>query len=184
MTDPTICIVLLSPPLTSGTRTTNAVRRAAALLGLSSPRIANLLGVPTRNLEHVVELGESPDLWEGSRSRLTEALETADSLLFGWGVLRGLRSARTAAEEQINWLLDHAGSLGHPSAWSVGLDLDVRHPSRWHQYTADKHARTGGGTPDDRLRSVLVQRPLLSYRPSCSPTSRTTRGGVRQPGAA
>lgn len=168
LTSPTICIVLLSPPLTSGARTTNAVQRAARLLGFSALRIANLLNAPTQNLEHVVELGGNPDLWEVSRPMLAEALETTDSLLFGWGVLRGLRSARAAAEEQIDWLLDHANSLGHHAAWSVGLD--VRHPSRWHQYTADKHARTPGGTPEERLRSVLVERPLLSYRPARATT--------------
>jgi hypothetical protein len=158
-----ICIVLLSPPLTSGTRTTNAVRRAAQILGYSELRIVNLLAAPTQNLEHVVELGVNSRLWVDSRPQLAKGLETANCLLFGWGLLRALRSARTAAENQVVWLLDHAAGLGHRAAWSVGED--VRHPSRWHQYTADKHARTGGGTPDERLRAVLAERPLPSYRP-------------------
>jgi hypothetical protein len=147
------------------------VQRAARILSYDELRVANLLAAQTRDLKHAVKVGAIARNWDESRPLLDQAMAAADCLLFAWGLLQGLSTSRAAAEQQITWLLDRAGALEHQTAWSVGAD--VRHPSRWHQYTADKHARTPGGTPDDRLRAALVNRPLLEYQPRRLPSTST-----------
>ncbi len=147
----------------------NAVQRAAGLLGYQNLRIVNLLNVPTRNSGHVVELGATEEPWLEARHHLSVSLLAAADLLFAWGLLHHLGLARSVAKQQVDWLLDLAVTVGHQSAWAVGHD--VRHPSRWHQYTSDRYGRTGGGSADERLRAVLLCRPLSSYR---------SRPGVRR----
>jgi hypothetical protein len=59
-------------------------------------------------------------------------------------------------------VIDELLALGHVDAWTVGGES--RHPSRWHQYVSDKHARAGSGEFAERLKSVLVLTDLLSLR--------------------
>lgn len=160
--DAQLCVVLLSPPVTSGARTLNAVRRAADVIGHQNLVVVNLFAVRTRSSGNIAELGADEEPWLEARPQLTSSILTTTDLLFAWGLLHHLGAARPAAQQQVGWLLDLAASIGHLSAWSVGHD--VRHPSRWHQYTADRHDRTPGGTADERLRAVLLRRDLASYR--------------------
>lgn len=155
-----LCAVLLSPPVTSGVRTRNAVRRAGEVLGLREFVIVNLITVPTDDSTDVARFRPTlPELTE-SRSRLAEAVPASDALLFGWGLLSGFGPSRTWVREQIDWLLHMALGSGHEYAWTVG---EARHPSRWHQYTSDKHSRTEGGDANARLRAVLAPRALKSF---------------------
>lgn len=156
-----LCAVLLNPPLTSGNRTRGAISRAGEILGAHDTTIVNLVAVATRTSSDVVGSSSSTD-WAAARSPLAHSLRASSELLFGWGLTAHLGPARRAAEEQIEWLLDEAHRAGHREAWAVG---EARHPSRWHQYTADLHGRTNGGAPGERLRDVLVSRPLGHFRP-------------------
>lgn len=158
----TLCAVLLNPPLTSGSRTRRALNRAGALLGGYDVTIVNLVNVATHSSSALATAGHSSD-WQAARVKLASALRASDELLFGWGLTPHLGAARKAAEEQIAWLLEEAHRVGHQHAWAVG---NARHPSRWHQYTADVHGRTGGGQADERLREVLTRQRLVHFRPA------------------
>ena len=162
MSSGNLCVVLLSPPLTSGSRTLRAVRQAAEVIGCAKFRIANLITVPTWNLRDLDEKALDQRVWIDSRSAMANEVASAGRLLFAWGLLRNLRLARPMAEAQVRWLIGVADEFGHQEAWSVGSD--VRHPSRWHQFTSDKYARTGGGTPEERLKQVLYRRPLSEFK--------------------
>lgn len=154
--------MLLSPPLTSGTRTLRAVEKAAQVLGFESYSVANLTTIATRNSGDLASTEVSEAAWVGSRAQICCNLKDCTELLFAWGVLRHLGAARTNARAQIDWVLGWALATGYRGAWSVGLD--IRHPSRWHQYISDKHGRTDGGESDERLRQVLVYREIGELR--------------------
>lgn len=157
-----LCAVLLNPPLTSGTRTRAAVSRAGLILGGYGVTIANLVDVATSSSSSLANADLPADDWTATRPSLSRAVNESDALLFGWGLTTRLGRARRAAEEQIEWLLDEASRAGHGGAWTVG---EARHPSRWHQYTADLHGRTSGGSSDARLLEVLEMRPLQHFSP-------------------
>lgn len=159
-----LCAVLLNPPLTSGNRTRMAISRAAELLGsYGGVTIANLVDVATSSSSALATAGVPVEEWFAARPSLSRAVSESDALLFGWGVTARLGRARRPAEEQIEWLLDEASRAGHSEAWTVG---DARHPSRWHQYTADLHGRTSGGSSEARLLEVLEIRPLKHFYPA------------------
>lgn len=151
-----LCAVLLNPPTTSGRRTAGAVARAAELLGYTDFTLTNLISLSTHSSGELAAAARDED-WQRARPQLQKDVKAADALLFGWGLLSQLGPARRAAGEQVLWLIDQARAAGHTQAWAVG---DARHPSRWHQYTADRHGRTPGGSPEERLAAVLVSRPL------------------------
>lgn len=157
-----LCVVLLTPPLTSGTRTIGAVRRGAEILGHKNFQIANLMSTATQHSRDAAVVGADANPWMSAQAELRRGLRQSEELLFAWGVLRHLGPARRHAESQIQWLLNVAEDSGHVGAWSVGDDF--RHPSRWHQFTADRHGRTDGGDRSDRLRQVLAYRELDELR--------------------
>jgi len=149
--------VLLNPPsLTSGTRSRNAVAHAATVLGCENVQLVNLCSASTPT---VVELNDlRGDGWEEARESLEVALLHADVLLAGWGVAGMSGYSKRSLTSQVDWLLRRAQNRGFDSVWMVGGE--PRHPSRWHQYVADRHQRTSGGTFEDRIRQVLVDVPL------------------------
>ncbi len=149
--------VLLNPPgATTGVRTRNAVRAAAEVLGFDSTEIVNLTSTPTQT---VLELNHGGMRgWLEARVDLAAGLRRADGLLGGWGITGLLGDARSARASQVEWLVDQARSCGFTQMWTVG-GLP-RHPSRWHQYVADKYGRTSGGPFVERLSQVLVATPL------------------------
>lgn len=151
-----LCAVLLNPPTTTGSRTRAAVQRAADHLGYETVVVANLVGLATTSSGQLADVVRPAD-WRQARRSLRETVAVADGLLFGWGLLGQLRGAQQAAENQVLWLVHEAVEAGHSAAWAVG---EVRHPSRWHQYTADRHGRTEGGSAQARLGQVLRSRPL------------------------
>lgn len=152
-----LCAVLLNPPTTSGDRTRAAVHRAAGLLGYDDVVIANLIRLPTPTSRDLGNFVARQD-WLAAREHVQDGLASSHGLLFAWGLLAHLGAARRTAEEQVRWLLEDAHHRGHQAAWAVG---QCRHPSRWHQYTADRHGRAPDGNANERLRHVLVRRPLL-----------------------
>lgn len=158
-----LCAVLLNPPLTSGNRTRTAISRAAEILGSCGVTIVNLVDVPTSSSSALATTGIPVEDWIATRPSLSRAVNENNALLFGWGLTARLGRARRAAEEQITWLLDEASQAGHSGAWTVG---EARHPSRWHQYTADLHGRTSGGSSEARLLEVLEMRPLEHFYPA------------------
>jgi hypothetical protein len=150
--------ILLNPPAsTPGTRTRNAVERAARVLGYESVEIANLC---PRATSTVVELNtvEHRQEWLEGRDDLARALRRASSLLAGWGVSGMTGDAGRARQSQVEWLLNEAVDMGFDNVWMVGGQ--PRHPSRWHQYVSDKHGRTSGGTLEERLAEVLQAVPI------------------------
>ena len=155
----TLVAVLLNPPATTaGTRSRNAVARAASVLGYDRAVMANLCAVATPS---VVELNDhGRDGWDRARAELESALTGADALLAGWGVAGLTGDAGRWMRAQVEWLSERAVASGISRLWMVGGE--PRHPSRWHQYVSDKHGRTAGGTFEERLAQVLVEVPVVS----------------------
>lgn len=145
--------VLLNPPATtSGARTRSAVEAAAIALGYDSAEIVNLTNLATSS---VLELnGHGLEHWIGARDELMAGLERASGLLGAWGTAGLSGVAREARRAQVEWLAARATQAGIDTIWTVGPRAS--HPSRWHQYVSDKHARTRGGSFSDRLLDVLT----------------------------
>ncbi len=57
--------------------------------------------------------------------------------------------------EAVKWVAPHASWAGFGAD-----DGNTRHPSRWHQYVADKHGRTSGGGQAERLAEVICRVPI------------------------
>lgn len=157
--DRILVAVLLNPPETSaGTRSRNAVARAANVLGYDRAILANLCAVATPS---VVELnGQGREGWDVARDDLEAALVGADALLAGWGVAGLTGNAGRWMHAQVEWLFERALRHGISRIWMVGGE--PRHPSRWHQYVSDRHERTAGGSFDERIAQVLVAVPISS----------------------
>jgi hypothetical protein len=151
--------VLLNPPEgASGVRTRSAIEAARHALGFQSVEIANLCCDPTLSVLELNALGHDRG-WVGARADLLDALHRADGVLAGWGIAGLSGKARRARDSQVGWLLQEADRVGLTHFWTVGGV--PRHPSRWHQYVADKHNRTSGGSFVERLRQVLVRQAVL-----------------------
>jgi hypothetical protein len=148
-----------------------ALSRAAELLGSRGVTIANLVEVATSSSSALATTDIPMEEWFASRLSLSRAVNESDPLLFGWGLTTRLGRARAQAEEQIKWLVDEAYRAGHTDAWTIG---ETRHPSRWHQYTADLHGRTSGGSSEARLLEVLELRPLRHFYPGTAADRRIT----------
>jgi hypothetical protein len=149
--------VLLNPPEhTSGVRSRNAVARAATVLGHEEVRVVNLCAEPTAS---VIELHQVDRVsWERARSQLGGALTGATAILGAWGVAGIAGPIRRDLQAQIDWLYGQALQVGIERVWMVGGE--PRHPSRWHQYVADKYRRTTGGSFEERLAQVMVSVPI------------------------
>ena len=165
-----LAAVLASPPTTTGTRTRNKTEAALQVTGNDRLVIANLFQPPAANLPSLTQEGRDPDGWLAARPALERALDDADELLIGWGLDRLTGPARHHRAAQIQWVLETADQHGYTHAWTVGGE--PRHPSRWHQYVADKYDRAGQGTFVERLGRVLVRVPL----PELGPSHRTRIG--------
>lgn len=153
--------VLLNPPgASAGTRSRNAVSRAAYVLGYDQATIVNLCTVPTPTVVELSQVGA--DAWQAARPDLEAAIGAAAAVLGGWGVSGLTRGARNLRDEQVRWLRTRAQERGIRGFWMVGGE--PRHPSRWHQYVSDKYGRTDGGSFEERLRKVLAPVPLERLR--------------------
>jgi len=130
------------------------------LLSFSEQRIVNLILIPTNDATDLTHASLDPEVLMAARPTIAEAISTSGVLLFGWGKLSSFGPNRGRIQEQIDWVVGVAIDNGHKHAWAVG---DARHPSRWHQYVADKHGRTEGGDADARLRAVLARRGLSTF---------------------
>lgn len=135
------------------------MRRASEVLGFESVEVANLFyeatpSVVELNLLRRFELGA----WRKVRQEFDEQIGNAAGLLAAWGVTGASGPLREMRDQRASWVLRQARAYGHTTIWAVGGQ--PRHPSRWHQYVADRHGRTSGGTFEDRLRQVLVPTPL------------------------
>lgn len=154
----TLVAVLLNPPATTaGTRSRNAVARAANVLGYDCAVMANLCTVATPS---VVELNrQGRHGWDLARDQMEATLDGADAMLAGWGVAGLSGDAGRWMRAQVAWLSDRALERGISKIWMVGGE--PRHPSRWHQYVSDKYGRTAGGTFEERIAQVLVAVPVV-----------------------
>jgi hypothetical protein len=146
--------VLLNPPTeTSGNRTRLAVAHAARVLRCSEVRTVNLFPNPSRSVVDLNATALQTDDWKQTSAAVARDLREAEVVLGAWGVAGLLGTARFERELRSRWLLRTAAALGHCHIWMVGGE--PRHPSRWHQYVADKHRRTTGGPFEARLSEVL-----------------------------
>ena len=152
--------ILLNPPLTtSGERTRKAVGSAARVLGYEKHEISNLCTAATTDVAELSSL-DNPSAWTHARIELAASISRADGLLAGWGVAGMAGEGLRALQDQLVWLTHEALNAGIDHIWMV--NNQPRHPSRWHQYTADKHGRTSGGSFEDRLAELLVAVPLAT----------------------
>ncbi|WP_235856943.1 DUF1643 domain-containing protein [Occultella glacieicola] len=153
--------MLLNPPsASSGARSRGAVRRAAGVLGFDGYEVANLFADPTPTVVELNLLSAHEMSWPELQQRLSEQLRAAHGVLAAWGVAGASGNFRRARGERAAWLIEEAERRGHRHFWTVGGE--PRHPSRWHQYVADKHGRATGGTFEERLVQVLTLQPLGS----------------------
>lgn len=154
-----LLVVCLNPPSeSSGNRTLHAVAAASRALGCQVGKVANLCTAPTAS---VVELNgrlTRPSDWIDHRDSLRRELEAASVIVGAWGISGLTGEARRIRDDQVTWLFAAAGAAGHRHIWLVGGE--ARHPSRWHQYVADKHGRTSGGSLEQRLLDVMHPRRL------------------------
>lgn len=163
--------MLLNPPVMSaGARSRNAVRRAARALGYTDVMFGNLCAIPTPSVVEVNLLG--PDAWALARSDLLTSLSAATAVMAAWGVAGLTGESRRLRDRQVEWLKAETIAGGKTHFWMVGGE--PRHPSRWHQYVADKHGRTRGGPFDERIKQVLVAVPIGAGGGVCGPASAST----------
>lgn len=151
--------VLLNPPSSSsGARTVLAVRRAVEVLGFEGYTIANLFVEATPTVVELNAVIGDESSWFETQERLRELVRVAGGVLGAWGVAGASGRLRSMRDRRAHWVLAEAARVGHQEVWMVGGE--PRHPSRWHQYVADRHGRTSGGTFEERLREVLLPIPL------------------------
>ncbi len=168
--------VLLNPPASSsGARSRRAAQRAAEVLGYDCCEIANLFAEPTATVVDLNLLGAGLGLWAPVRQRLSEQIRGAGGVLAAWGVAGASGTLRRERDLRGAWVAAEAGRVGHEQIWTVGGA--PRHPSRWHQYVADRHGRTLGGTFEERLTQVLTATPLL-VQPHAQASGRPHRGAL------
>jgi hypothetical protein len=165
----TVLAVLASPPTTSGTRTLNMLKQGMLALGASRLLVANLCVRAAADLPALTNATDPSD-WAAAQPDLCEGLGKADALLGAWGLFPLSGEARQYRAQQLHWLRLMAEAQGHTRAWALGAE--PRHPSRWHQYVSDRHARSSGGPTLTRLAELLVQCPLADLIHS----GRTTAG--------
>lgn len=155
----TLAAILLNPPVTTGTRTSNAVARAGRALGYQQVLVVNLCSLPTRSVVELNATSSAAD-WARARDELASAIQHCSGILGGWGISGLTGIARQARDDQLAWLRRTAVAADLENIWM--LDGSPRHPSRWHQYVSDKYSRTTGGTFDARLSEMLVSVPIAS----------------------
>lgn len=154
----TLGAILLNPPVTSGARTLQHLQAAARSLDCDSVEIANLFAVPTRDVTAINAVGQSSTGWDLAQDRLREIITASDHLIAAWGV-SGL-SGHTARQQrkQLEFVFCAARDVGQEHIWT--LNGEPRHPSRWHQYVSDRHARASGASLTERLAMVLKSVPI------------------------
>lgn len=152
--------VLASPPLTSGQRTMRQLHQAQGLLDCDEVVVANLFALPAQDLPALSQIGSDPDAWIMARPQLAQVLNETSVLLAAWGLPALSGAAAGHHRRQLVWFREQAEQRGHHLAWTVGGQ--PRHPSRWHQYMSDRHARTSGGSPQERLRQALELQELVT----------------------
>jgi hypothetical protein len=161
----TLCVLLASPPTTSGARTLNAIAVAAQCLQTPQIVTANLLAKPARDLAEMSSIGAQATAWEAARADLHRAVTGGDLLLAAWGLNSLTGPARHHHNAQVEWLLHTAEEAGHTHAWTLGGE--PRHPSRWHQFSSDLHGRTPPGlSREDRVRTLLTRVALMALLPA------------------
>lgn len=166
----TLVAVLLNPPdATSGTRTRNAIARAGRVLGYADVQIVNLFPEATRSVVELNLTDVAAERWHAARAETTAMLQMSSGLLGAWGISGMTGKGRLARESRVGWLSTTAIEMGITHIWMVGGQ--PRHPSRWHQYVADRHDRTSGGSFDGRLREVFESVPVSSLSFASARTS-------------
>lgn len=173
--DGTLLAVLLNPPSAStGARSLGAVRRATGALGFVCFEVANLFAEPTPTVVELNAVSPVSASWPTVRDALSDQLRTAGGVLAAWGVSGVSGNVKRERDYRAVWTLAEAERLGHHRVWT--LAGEARHPSRWHQYVADKYGRCSGGTFEERLGQVLRSRPTRELLASIG----QSRPGPRQ----
>ncbi|WP_448629883.1 DUF1643 domain-containing protein [Cellulomonas soli] len=170
---PLLAVLLNPPSASSGVRSRRAVERAARALGFDAYTVANLFAEATATVVELNELADLVDTATEVHTHLAEHLPAAGGILAAWGVAGAAGPFRRERDARAAWLVAEASKVGHESMWMVGGT--PRHPSRWHQYVADRHGRTRGGTFEERLAQVLVEVPLAQSGPTGSPVRDSQR---------
>ena len=155
---PLLAVLLNPPSASSGNRSRGAVRRAAETLGYPGYVIVNLFAEPTATVIDLNDIDTSEASWNATQVQLEAHIAEAGGILAAWGIAGASAQLRREQRRRSDWILGAARELGHTNAWTVGGQ--PRHPSRWHQYVADKYGRAVGPTFQVRLSQVLESVPL------------------------
>lgn len=153
MTSGVLGALLLNPPTGSGAQTMRQLQIAKELLGCSSVTVANLFPVPSANMASISELGNAFEAWLPARDAILDLLDHSEKVLFAWGVSRPGGVAGRHFVEQATWVTEQAKIRGS-NVWVLGGQ--PRHPSRWHQYVSEVHARTAAGPHSQRIQEALL----------------------------
>lgn len=144
--------VLANPTPRPFTRTEQQIAVAADVLGYHRVQIANLFALASVSSREIRTLGTEEVGWQTARNSIEDALPQADGVLVAFGSIPTSGPSRTHLRTQLAWLSARLRDLSDTDVWQVGV---ARHPSRWHQYVSDVHARTSGGDFVTRLTQVL-----------------------------
>ena len=153
----TLLAVLANPVPRPSSRSERHLAVAASILGFDRAEIANLFAIPSSSSRDIRHLGAEASGWLSAREKLETSLPLASGVLVGFGTIPTNAASREHLREQLDWLSARLRALPEVGVWEVGR---ARHPSRWHQYVSDVHARTAGGDFAQRLAEVLQPVPF------------------------
>lgn len=117
--------------------------------------VVNLCTASAKDLPALSEVARTWEPWASAQPSISAGLAASDDVLMAWGLSELLGPAKRHRLRQLDWFRETAIEHMHQTAWTIGGE--PRHPSRWHQFVSDRHARTRGGTTYARLSEVLVR---------------------------
>lgn len=150
-----VAILLNRPPTSGVTVTERNVQALAEGMGMKEVAIVNLTLISTKDLPALNQAASAPEPWVQARVGIADALDTADEVVFGWGLGGFVGSTARLVREQVAWVVEMTMRTGHEEVCTVGTG--PRHPSRWHQYVGPEHGRSLAPTVQQRLLDVLVR---------------------------
>ncbi|MBX7473485.1 DUF1643 domain-containing protein [Streptomyces sp. NPDC056132] len=151
-----LCAILLNPPLRPAVDTISHRNLLAALpvTGCTELRLANLIDLQSKDQKQLASLIVTGHDLERSRQQLSQAIEGADEVLFGWGAGGVTGAVGRLVKEQAAWVRTHVGARGIRTVWMVAGT--PRHPSRWRQFVGPEKRRVEGSSFEERLTKVLT----------------------------
>lgn len=158
----TLTALLLNPATGGGGRTLQRVESAALILRMDDAQIVNLFPQATKDLRQLRLHAQDEAVWLEHRSELQRSINSASSILVGWGTSVPTGAARLLLKSQREWALGAIEAAGHSYVWTVGGK--PRHPSRWHQRSGVPIDSPSGRPLSEILARALVRTHVQELR--------------------